>query len=317
MNASSHIIRTANQLGILKSLRDGQKTAAEIAEMCQLNVDALERFLKTLVHTKLVEHYGEYFALAQVAKLIPDELGDLGDNYWKFLGSYLCTGQSLPDDSDNAASEDDFLISAAANEWMLTPAAMAAAQALEIGTGRQGLRILELGCGTAVFSAALAHVDPDCQIVLADTSQRLNQAQQTVNSVGLEDRVQFVATDDYTQVELPGETFPMVVIAGVLHRHGPEIVAEWLQRVGRLVAPGGEVCIVDVFPGQEQGDRYRAIYELELALRTSQGTAHDPLTIQANLSKAGFHEIQFAKLPVQPHLWGLILATKQDRSGSA
>lgn len=310
-NATSHIVRTANQLGIIKSLRDGQKTAEEIAELCQVDQHSLGIFLDALIHTGLIENYGDQFALAQVTQLIPETLADLGDSYWKYLGSFLCTGHSIAADDDNEQTEEDFLVSEASHEWMQTPAALAAAKVLEIGVGRRGLKILELGCGSAVFSAALAHIDPTCEIVLVDSQDRLNQAQQTVNSIELGERVQFVSTDDYTKANRPSGSFQLVMIAGVLHRHDSDTVAKWLEQVARLVQDGGEICIVDVFPGLERGDKFRTYYQLELALRTRQGMIHDPLVIQENLGNVGFRNIQFAKLPVTPHLWGLILATKK------
>ena len=81
-----------------------------------------------------------------------------------------------------------------------------------------------------------------------------------------------------------------------------------MSRFRELVKPDGELAIVDIFPGQEKGDEHRAIFELELFLRTSSGTLQSPEQVQAMLEEVGFANIQFAHIPAPPYIWGLMLA---------
>jgi hypothetical protein len=306
-NALAHVVRTANLLGILHSLVDGQKQLDEIAERCRVHRKALEPFMAALVQSPLVEQYGEYYALSQVGRMIPPQLSDLGDAHWQHLGKFLRTGQPLPDLPNIAATEEDYFTAALLHEWMQTPAALSAVSALDIGRHRRGLRVLELGCASAVFSLTFAHNDPTSRFVLVDAPERLQLARSGAESLDVTERLEFVEQDYLGYEPEPGSA-DLVIFASVIHRHDEAQVQQLIQRGKKALVRGGELCIIDVFPGQDRGNRFRAVFELELAMRLSRGQAHSVFMLQDWLRTAGFGDIQFTHLPAPPYLWGLILA---------
>lgn len=312
-NAIAHAIRAGVDLGVLRALETGQKTLVELADELDLQPEPLQLLLNVLCQTELLEKYDEDYALSTVARLIPKSVQDLGDRYWQYLTGVVRTGNRLPTDADVPVSERDYLIDSAAAEWTHTPVAMDVAEALEIGSSRRQLRILELACGAAVFGAAMAHRDPESQLVLVDETEPLKRARDTIDGVQLQNRTRYV-TADYRSPELidllQGETFDLLLLAGVLNRHTSEGVRELLERIRPLLPSGGEIAIVDIFPGQERGDRYRAILELELFLRTTSGKLHSPREIENVLRELGFEKIEYAHLPSAPHVWGLVVARK-------
>jgi SAM-dependent methyltransferase len=308
-NALSHIVRTANLAGILQALDDGQKQLDEIAERCELDKRALESFMPALVQTPLVEQYGEYFALSQVARMIPPGMADLGDSHWQHLGKFLRTGRALPEIPNLAATEEDYATAAMAQEWLQTPAAMSAAAALDIGRHRRGLRVLELGCASAVFSLTFAHRDPTSRFVLVDTESRIQLARRGADSLGIDERLEFIESD-YLHYQPEAASFDLILLASVIHRHREADVERLIRVAARALRGNGELCIVDIFPGQDRGDRFRSIFQLELAMRTKQGQLHSVFLIQDWLRAAGFGDIQFTHLPAPPYLWGLLIAPK-------
>jgi len=68
-NALCHSIRAAVDLGILESLAEGQKTAAQLADSLGLNPNATDRLMHVLSGTELVDKYGEDYALSNIARL--------------------------------------------------------------------------------------------------------------------------------------------------------------------------------------------------------------------------------------------------------
>ncbi len=308
-NALSHIVRTANLSGILLALADGQKQLEEIAHRCDLDKSALEAFMQALVQTPLVEQYGEHYALSQVARMIPPAMADLGDSHWQHLGKFLRTGRALPEIPNLAETEEDYAAAAMAQEWLQTPTAMSAAAALDIGRHRQSLRVLELGCARAVFSLTFAHKDSTSRFVLVDTESRMALARRGAESLAVDDRIEFVEAD-YLSFEAEAETFDLVLLASVVHRHSERDVQTLIQHSARALRRNGELCIVDIFPGQERGNRFRSIFELELAMRTMEGQLHSVFLIQDWLRACGFGDIQFTHLPAPPYLWGLLISPK-------
>jgi SAM-dependent methyltransferase len=272
-NATTHAIRAAVELGVIGALADGQKTIGQLAESLGLDPAALQLLMNVLVQTELVENYQDDYALSTVARLIPAEFYDFGDQYWRHLARFVRGGVPLPSDQHLAFTNDDYLSSQAVREWMWTPAALDAAEVLQIGKSRRGLRILEVGCGSAVFGATLAHRDPDSQIVLLDDAAGLRRAQATIDSVGLESQSQMIE-GDYMNFDLAGEMFDLVIVAGLVHRHAISECEKLFQRLHSVAKAESEIVVVDVFPGQERGDAHRAYIQLELKLRTSQGGVH-------------------------------------------
>lgn len=308
-NAISHSIRTAVRIGVIEALDEGQKDLEQLAKETATDKEVLKLLLDVLVNTELVERYAELYALSTVARLIPPQFADFGDLYWCHLENYVRGGVALPDNEELPHTQADFLASSAAMEWLTTPAAIDAASVLDIGTTRTGLRILEIGCGSAIFGSTFVHRDSDSRLVLLDDRSNLKRAEKTIESIGAQNRVQYVEAD-YMQLELDHQPFDMVIAAGLAHRHSEEQCQELFKLVHKHLKPNGEFVVVDAFPGQQEGDTTRSIMALEIALRTQQGGLHDPAHFQHLMIMNGYDQIQFAHLPAPPHIWGLVLAQR-------
>lgn len=307
-NAKNHVIRTANRLKILDTLRAGQKSAAELSKELSLDLTAVNLFMDVLCQTELVDQYGDDFALTAVGKLIPPDMMGLGDQYWARMEQFIRTGKSLAGDDDAPDTQADYLQSAAAQEWMCTPAALDMALVLDIGAQRKGLRILEVGCSTGVFGLTLLHQDETSTITFLDDALGLARAKETVESLGLNERVTFVE-GDYLKPEL-SEPYDLILATGIIHRHSFETCRGLLKQLSGCLKPGGELAIVDMFPGRDAGDTFRVINALQIQLRTVEGQLHSPKELQAALKDSGFGDVQYAHLPSPPRIWGLFIAKK-------
>ncbi len=308
-NALSYAIRTAFMLGVFEVLDSGQKNADQIATATGTDRKMMQLLLDVLINSELLEKYGDDYALSAVARLVPKQFMDFGDLYWCHLENFVRTGQPLPDNDRVPHTEADFLASAAANEWMMTPASIDAARVLDIGLTRTGLRILEIGCGSAVFGSTLIHRDLDSRLVLLDTAANLKRARKTIESIGADDRVQY-EEGSYLEFKLEHQPFDLIVAAGILHRHTEAECKQIFANVRSHLKTGAEFVLVEIFPGQSEGETTRTIMALEIALRTHNGGLHDPAHIQHTLIMNGFDQIQFAHLPSPPHIWGLVLAQR-------
>ena len=313
-NAMVHAIRAIVELGVINALQNGQRTVEQLAAELKVYPEALTRLLEVVVGSELIEKYGDDYALSSVARLIPERFYDFGDEHWQHLALHARTGAPLSICDEVPLVDEDYFANKAGEEWTLTPTALMAAQVLDMGKTRRAMRLLEIGCGSGVFGATLAHSDPDGVITLLDDKIGITRARQTVASVGLDHKATFIQTDSIDDLdsvpELDGQSYDLVLIAGLIHRMTSGECDRLFRQVHRLVKPGRELVIIDIFPGQEEGEVQRSIFELELNLRTSRGRLHDPIVLESSLKEAGFGQIQFAHLPAPPNYWGLILAQK-------
>ncbi len=308
-NALAYAIRTAVSLGIFEALDSGQKNAEQLATETSASKDVLPLLLDVLVNTELIERYGDDYALSTVARLVPNRLMDFGDLHWCHLENFMRSGVSLPANKNLAHTQADFLNGSAANEWMMTPAALDAAQVLDMGNTRTGLRILEIGCGSAIFGSTLIHRDSESRLVLLDTKPNLQRAEKTVESIQVQDRVELVE-GDYREFKLDHQPFDIVIATNVAHLHTGDECSAIFKNVRQHLKPAGEFVVVDIFPGQQDGEVTRSIVALEIVLRTEHGGLHDPARFQHTLIMNGFDQVRFAHLPAPPHIWGLVLAQR-------
>ena len=130
----------------------------------------------------------------------------------------------------------------------------------------------------------------------------------------MEKQIDYIEADPHGNLadvpELLDRTFDLVLLVGQIHRRSQQECQELFAQLHTLIKPELELVLVDVFPGQENGDSQRFIFELELGLRTSQGRMHDPKWLKESLNKAGFDQVQFAHLPSPPFYWGLVLSQR-------
>ena len=141
--------------------------------------------------------------------------------------------------------------------------------------------VLDAGCGTGENALALAA--RGARVVGVDfVPAALGEARRKAAERGLADRVEFVEADVLRWD--PGERrFDAVVDCGLYHVFGDEDRERYLERLARLVRPGGRValmCFSDEEPGEggprrvterELRESFRASWEIERLERTRFG----------------------------------------------
>jgi len=301
--AQWHALQAANEVGIFGALDTGQKTAKQLAESLSLNEEAVGKLMSVLLQTEMVEQYGDDFALTTLGGLIPAMMRDFANPSWERLVDHLKSGEGIDDET--------WSIERDSREWTMTPAAINAIKCLDIGNTRKGLRILDVGCGSGVFGVALAHRDPTARVTFLDRANQLKRAKETMESVGIESDVLWAECDPATELNMfqAEEPFDLIIVANRVHQMNVMAQEAMYMKLRSLLKSEGELALVDVFAGQESGQDDVAIFGLESALRTG-GQICDAPRMEYSLKASGFRQVQFAWLPCEPHLYGLVLATR-------
>ena len=311
INAQSHAIRTAVKNGVIGQLREGQRTLEQLASACEVNPEPLKLLLEVLKQSGLVEQYEDDYALAHVGQVFPSELEDLGDRYWEHLDHWLNQGETIPSNKSTELDHSDFEVEHSFESWLSTPAALETSEVLGIGKERKGLQILDLYCGSGVFSLVILHQDSTSRATMVDRPERMVPAKQHAGGLTDSEYIQWIEQDP-ADAEFPESAFDLCLVARHIHRLPAKQLPTLFSRISRALKPGGTLAIVDIFPGQEKGELSRVVSELELALRTDGQAMHTPALLQEELTKAGYKDIQFAHLPAPPQLYGILVAKNGD-----
>jgi ubiquinone/menaquinone biosynthesis C-methylase UbiE len=310
VNGGARVFHAARQFGILGALEAGPASAAAVAALCDTQPAPTFLLLDALSALGLLQRSGqEEYGLTGVARFLLGSYQDLGDSYWEHLPRFLTTGEPLTKMDAIAQSESSYRAQAAALEWMLTPAAEAAAAALGIGRAKRYASVLDVGAGSAVWSLTFARHDPAMRVTALDWPAVLELADRAAQRAGLGARFSTIA-GNYHEVELPEAAFDLAIVANVAHLETPQGNISLFKKLHRALEPRGEIAIFDIFPGHALGDLARALYALGLALRTDSGRVHSTAELNAFLREAGFQEGTVTNLEVPPFTMGMLPSRK-------
>ncbi|MCC9643556.1 methyltransferase domain-containing protein [Rhodopirellula sp. JC740] len=320
INATSHVLRAGRELGLFDALLEGQKTIEVLSEKTGVSEARLNLLLRPLTSVGIIEKYEDDFAISSVARLLCQYDSDLGDALWNTTASALKNDRKTGADTAVPQSRFD---SIAATQWVHTPAAMQAAEILDFGptpseegegtvlvandSGPQTM--LDLGCGSAVWSCAMAHRDPQLTVTLIDHLGALESAVATANSIELGNRFEAIEGDPLTR-ELPDKQFDHVLLAQRLNSYAPEQIQTMLQRAVSATKSGGRVIVIDSFEGPHRPTLAESIEALRIGIETEGGAVPPLKDAEERMKEAGLESIQFTFIAASRMGLGLMTGFK-------
>jgi len=303
LNAASHLLRIARRVGLFAALSTGQKTAPELIDQLGLRPALAHRLLDALRATGVIEKYGDDFALAQVTRLLCQYDADLGDELWQRLETALTADEAPTPDIERYRN------AIAATQWTHTRTAIEAAEMLNIGEDRAAPRIVDIGCGSAVWSCAMAYRDSRSTVTAVDHAAALEAAASTAQSIELGERFSTIEGDPLS-VSLPSSAFDMAIIAQRLHSESLAQGSELLERARESLNAGGELIVIDLFETDSDAKMGEAMESLKLELCTNEGAVRTATATERQVMAAGFRKPQFSYLPASPVQMGMLVARK-------
>lgn len=171
-------------------------------------------------------------------------------------------------------------------------------------------RILDVGCGSGVWSLAIARNYPGARVSGLDFPKVLETFLDRAQKLHLGERIDLLPGDMF-DIELAPEQFDLIVIANVLRLEPPLRAEQLVARVVPALRPGGQLIVVDALAiGTPAKDLARAAYALHLALRTQEGQVHTPIQIRQWMQRTGLMNLEEIDCGVQITAIGVLVGTK-------
>ncbi|TWT83429.1 tRNA (cmo5U34)-methyltransferase [Planctomycetes bacterium CA13] len=306
VNAVSQLLRSSRQTGILNELRNGQRTIDQLCELLGVLPEPTSLLVDALVAVGIVEKYGDDLALSSAAQLLCNYDADLGDSRWSQLTDHV-RGRNERSNVDSVR----YFEQVAATQWVHTPAAIQAAEILNLGGEGEieGAKILDLGCSSAVWSCAMAHRDAKATITAVDVEGPLAAATTMAASINVADRFSVIESDPM-DVESLEPIYDIVLLAQRLFGLGGDDQTRLLAKAASATKSGGRIVIVDLFRGPTKPNLAESVEALKLQLDTPSGAMKTLKESEQMLMSVGFGQIQFSFLAASRVNLGLMTATK-------
>jgi cyclopropane fatty-acyl-phospholipid synthase-like methyltransferase len=177
---------------------------------------------------------------------------------------------------------------AGASGGMATPAAEALADVLAPwAETRDSVGILDVACGSGLYSLTLAGRHEHARVTLLDWSNVLEHTRETVDRLGLGSRTSTIEGDVF-EVELGGP-YDLVVASHILHHFSEERCAELLERLAAVLKPDGKVAINEFVPGERPAEEpFPHLFSVIMLTWTREGEAYSLETYEQLLRASGF-----------------------------
>jgi salicylate hydroxylase len=168
------------------------------------------------------------------------------------------------------------------------PGSLALAELIEpwVGT-RDSLDILDVACGSGLFSLNLAARHPKARVTLLDSPEVLDLAKEAIERLDLTERTNFIPGDAF-EVPLAG-SYDLIVVSHLFHHFSRERCAELLSRLAPVLKPDGRLVIHEFVSGAEPAETpFPYLFSVIMLTSTGAGEAHSLETYQQLLRESGF-----------------------------
>jgi SAM-dependent methyltransferase len=260
-------LKSGIELQVFDHLSAGPQDVAGLSQALSADPLSLQIVLDALVALGFVTKHAQQYALTDVSSQFlvssqPTYLGALvADNANSAAVFDVCK------DYQRVVTEgyrvDPWAYSAGANERVVHltrnlftlgyPAAQAIADHLGWTPGTPDpLRLLEVGCGSAVYGVVALTRLPAARLTAQDWPVVLPVAQEYATQLGVAERMQTLSGDLRTVAF--GGPYDAVFLGHILHNYPEAICREILRKCLSVLAPGGCVIIIEFLaePGQPE-----------------------------------------------------------------
>nr|MBX2860285.1 class I SAM-dependent methyltransferase [Vampirovibrio sp.] len=170
--------------------------------------------------------------------------------------------------------------------------AKALAELLDIGGKEQGLNILDVAGGSAVWSIAMLERDAGSRATLLDYPMVIHVGESYVEKHGLQDRYEYYP-GDLEELELPQNQYDMAILANICHAIGPHTTQNLFDKVFQTLKPGGKAVIIDFVPDDERSKPgWPLIFGVNMLISTQEGDVYTDAQYRQWLGEKGFQSIK-------------------------
>lgn len=317
----SQAVFTALELEIFEQLEGKALAPREVAQQLGLDERPVRALLLALEGLELLETDGERFSNASTASrhLVqgsPDYMGGLARHQSVHFGNF----DKLPSAVRSNTSVTKRVLKEGYSDQGAGVGEGAAGRKRLVGAMRESSRlqadklarkldltegstVVDLGCGSADYSIAIAREHPDVRIISVDYPAISEIAGSNVEEAGLEKRITMQPGDIMKDPLPPCDA---VLLCHVLDGYGREQTEILLRKLFSEMKPGARLFIHSHMPDVAEG-LFSSLFGLILLINTETGEVYEGRELSDLVERVGFENPTIASVSF---LSGLLSASK-------
>jgi ubiquinone/menaquinone biosynthesis C-methylase UbiE len=296
--AASRILAAGVRLDLFSRIAAGRKTLADLAWATGASERGLRMLLDALAALELLTRdEGRYRLPPHSARyLVRDSDDYMGafledDGLWKSwekLDEAVRTGRPPRAVERQAEAERFFPVLIRSLHVLNREPARRAAAALALGTERQGVRVLDVACGSGVWGIAAAEADPAARVTFQDYPGVLEHTRRYAQRHGVAGRSDYLA-GDLKAADFGEAAYDVALLGNIVHSEGEASSRDLFRRLHRALRPQGRLVVIDLIPNEERsGPPRELIFALNMLVNTEHGDTYTLAEYTAWLTEAGF-----------------------------
>lgn len=299
------VLRTALKLDLFSHFVDGSASQTELQSRLKVSPRGLTLTLETLVMVRLLSLENGRYLLSPLSATFLDSRSEsyLGpavmaqiaqlERWWR-LDEAIINGTTPHTPIEGSDDDGDFFGALIQALFAINaPAAKMVAEHLPpVG------RALDLGCGAAVWSLALALTQPSCYVTAVDRESVLDKVTlDCVDGFGCTNQYHFQA-GDFREMRLPEQNYDVVFLGHILHNEGEAASRQLLKRVHSCLRPYGCVVIAEMVGADPPSANVQSLlFDLNMLLFTQEGRVFSGPELESMLLEAGFQRFEWLATP--------------------
>ena len=295
------ILQAGQKLGVFDRIAEGNNRAGSIAAAIDADVRGTRILLDALAALGLLEVDSGEYRLSPLADTFlvtsrPGYLGGMMDIMasdwawaaWPRLSDAVLSGGTILETHAETPEHEFWEAYAPASVSIATADAGALADVLEHATDGGAAEILEIACGSGLYSLTLLERHGDARTTLQDWANVLKKTRINAANMGLADRTSYVEGDVF-QVPLGGP-YDVIIASQIFHHFSYERCLELMRRLFEALKPGGRLAINDfvVSDASPSAAPLPFLFSALMLCWSRNGEAHSLNTYERLLRETGF-----------------------------
>jgi 2-polyprenyl-3-methyl-5-hydroxy-6-metoxy-1,4-benzoquinol methylase len=288
-------IRLALQIDVFTPLAAGSTTAEQVAHSCNCDTFGIKSLLDYLCNLQVIERHGNSYALTPTAAtfLVKDRKAYVGGMILHYTDKTLFDNIQHSLRSGKPSSLGENFVQDA---WLESYLPWRIPRSLEMWRSagvqpehRERVRILDVACGCAIKSLALAQASPNVQVTCMDSADVLVVARDLAARMGVEPQVVFKPAN-LSSAEFGENRYDAILAGQITHYLTETENISLFRRIHSALSQNG-ILVIDCPMATAEPDETTSFLTLVL-WANSGGAAHSFEMYRAWLSESGFQQVK-------------------------